>query len=348
MRKVGTSSPSDHDSHTRWMRDIPDDTPVSMLSIPGTHDSCCVESFLGLAKTQNMGVADQLEAGIRFLDIRLAHYRGNLCVHHDVVCTEHSYADILNVCSEFLGQHPSEAIVMSVKNESRFDAALGSLAPSRILCPLLAEEGNSCGHEGGSFEDTLKTKTWEYIGDTPLFYNFTVAPEGGGDLSGTRSFTGTTTLGEIRGKIVLLRRFDGSQDMGMDCTYWPENQRFRSPNPPFYNVEDHYQSPEHNEKINFVVSHIEEAERGDPTELYITFSSAVDLTARGYSEIINPLLDDYLARSSPGRAGIVVMDYFDEPPHLVSNVINKNWQEPRTDKRARPPHAATPELDTAQ
>jgi len=110
----------------------------------------------------------------------------------------------------------------------------------------------------------------------------------------------------------------------LDLSYWPEDQCFRSSAPPFYNVEDRYQSPGDDDKFNFVVDHIEKAKRGDLNELYITFSSAVGLTARGYSEKINPRLNDYLAESPPGRIGIIVMDYFEEPRELVSNVIKAN------------------------
>ena len=39
---------------------------------------------------------------------------------------------------------------------------------------------------------------------------------------------------------------------------------------------------------------------------------------------INPRLNDYLAESPPGRIGIIVMDYFEEPRELVSNVIKAN------------------------
>ncbi|MGH7929510.1 MAG: hypothetical protein ACREQV_17110 [Candidatus Binatia bacterium] len=138
------------------------------------------------------------------------------------------------------------------------------------------------------------------------------------------ALTSETTLGEVRGRIVLLRRFEGSQEVGFDLSYWPENQCFRSAAPPFYDIEDRYQNPGDDDKFNFVVAHLEKARQGDPNELYITFSSAVGLTAREYSKKINPRLKDYLAESPPGRIGIIVMDYFEEPRELVTNVIKAN------------------------
>lgn len=308
--------------YTSWMRDVPDDAALTMLSIPGTHNSCSVDGPFGFAKAQDRGLSDQLDAGIRFLDIRLAHYQDNLCVHHDVVCMEKSYAEVLTICADFLEQHPSETILLSVSDEDRADSALGKFAPSQVLCKL-SEPANP-GENTRSFEASFRAITWEHLKDAPLFHNFTAAPEDSDADPGNPASSSETTLGDVRGKIVLLRRFEGGQDIGFDATYWPENQRFRSGSAPFYDVEDRYQNPGDDEKFGFVVAHLEDAGRGDPGDLYITFSSAVALTARGYAETINPRLNDYLQESPRGRVGIIVMDYFEQPRELVANVIKMN------------------------
>ena len=311
--------------HTSWMHSIPDDAALTMLSIPGTHNSASVDGPVGLAKTQDRGLADQLVAGIRFFDIRLAHAQDKLCVHHDVVCMEKSYAEVLTVCADFLSKQPSETILLSISNEDRMDRALGEFAPSRVLCKL-SSIGDTApsGENTRSFEDTFRALTWEHIKDAPLFYNATAAAPGSDSLPPHPAFTSETTLGDVRGKIVLLRRFEGGQDMGFDASYWPENERFRNAAAPFYDVEDRFQSPGEDNKFEFVVAHLEDARRGDPGDLYITFSSAVNLTAHGYAKAINPRLNAYLAGLPQGRVGIVVMDYFDQPRELVSNVIKMN------------------------
>lgn len=311
-------------THTSWMRYIPDEAPVMTLSIPGTHNSCCIHGLLGIGKTQELDLPDQLNAGVRFLDIRFTHCQDNLCVHHDVICTEKSYAGVLTTCFDFLKQHPSETILMSVDDESRFDDALGKLAPSQIACKLPLADTATPGKNTRSFEDTFNAKTWECIEDLPLFYNFTATSSGRDPMAASPAFTSETTLGDVRGRIVLLRRFEGGQDVGFDLSYWPENQCFRSATAPFYDIEDRYQNPGEDDKFRFVVSHLEKARNGDPGELYITFASAAGLTAHGYARKINPRLSDYLAKSPPGRLGIIVVDYFEEPQKLVSNVIKAN------------------------
>jgi 1-phosphatidylinositol phosphodiesterase len=309
--------------HASWMRDIPEDTPVTALSIPGTHNSASIGGPFGFAQTQNLDLATQLDRGIRFLDIRLAQCQSDLHIHHDMKCMGKDYTDILTVCRNFLDKHPSETILMSIKDESDVDSNSDKFAPSQVLRKWSGEDVVNRNNIF-SFEDTLKAKTYEHANKAPLFYNFTPSPPRGDSVTGGHVFTSETTLGDARGKIVLLRRFEGSQDVGLDLTYWPENQTFRRASPPFYDVHDRYQGLEDAEKYELIVAHLEEAKHGDLKDLYITFSSAVDLTARGFAKTINPRLNDYLAQSPHGRAGIIAMDYFEEPPELVSNVIKFN------------------------
>lgn len=331
-------------SPTSWMADIPDEVPVTELSIPGTHNSGSTDGPLGFGKTQDLDLGAQLNAGIRFLDIRLAHYQDDLFLHHDVVYMGQSYRDILLVCREFLTRHPAESILMSVKEEDRSDSALGDFAPSEVLARIARGETESRDNTR-SFDATFADRSHEYAGGDSLFFNVAVGPDG--DASGARSapFTTATTLGDIRGRIVLFRRFDGDRDVGFDMTYWLDNNRTRSDQdetgnvrnavPPIYAIEDHYDDP--TDKYDLVISHIEEAVDGKPEDLYITFSSAVNLRAFGYAKTINPRLSDYLAAASPGRVGIVAMDHFDDPPELVANVIRANSRfQDRTRSSVRP------------
>ncbi|HET9257143.1 MAG TPA: phosphatidylinositol-specific phospholipase C [Pseudonocardiaceae bacterium] len=330
----GQKDTSDIISLSSWMGDLPDDALVTALSIPGTHDSGCIDGPVGFAKTQNLDIAEQLNAGIRFLDIRLAHYQNDLHVHHDVVYMGKSYKDVLRICAEFLGRHPSETIMMSVKEEERFDAPLGDFAPSEVLSRLLRGELESRGNSR-SFDDEFEYQTWRQLKSAPPFYNYAdPAVAGGRPVMTAPTLTSATTLGDVRGRIILLRRFQGEDGVGFDVTYWLDNAATRSSEdergnprtaaPPIYSIEDHYNNPD--DKYDLAIAHIEKAMKGDPEDLYITFSSAVTLRASGHSETINPRLSDYLAASPQGRVGIVAMDYFEEPRELVSHVITTNFR----------------------
>ncbi|WP_228453080.1 hypothetical protein [Chryseobacterium sp. CH1] len=59
-----------------WMAGLQDNISLSKISIPGTHDSGAridAPVVSGTAKTQDLSIAEQLNAGVRFLDIRCRH-----------------------------------------------------------------------------------------------------------------------------------------------------------------------------------------------------------------------------------------------------------------------------------
>lgn len=315
---------ADFVSHCSWMRNIPDSARLTTLNIPGTHDSCSTDGPLGFAKTQNLGLADQLNAGIRFLDIRLAHYQDNLFAHHNAVHMGQSWADILNICSKFLGKYPTETVLMSVKEEDRFDSVLGRFAPSEAFGKPRWDPENWV-IRSQSFEDSFKARTWQHIEDPSLLYNCPPPLPDGSFAGASRALTSKTALGEVRGKVVLLRRFEATPEVGFDLTSWPKNQHFRSNGLLACSIEDCYRNPGEENKYGCIIDHIEEARQGDPEALYITFLSAVGMKAIRYSKIMNQYLNVYLAGLPKGtRVGVIVMDYFEQPRKFVSHVIKLN------------------------
>lgn len=103
-------------SHPDWMKWVPDATSLSQLSIPGTHDSL---AFYGgdLAQTQTLDLTEQLNAGIRAIDIRCRHIEDVFAIHHGVIFQKTYFGNVLDDATAFLQAHPSETIVMRVKEE---------------------------------------------------------------------------------------------------------------------------------------------------------------------------------------------------------------------------------------
>jgi len=97
---------------------------------------------------------------------------------------------------------------MSVKEEDRFDRPLGDFAPSEVLSRLLRGEPESWDNTR-SFDDEFADQTWQQVGTAPPFYNYADSAPGGHPATAAPEFTSATTLGDVRGKIVLLRRFPG-------------------------------------------------------------------------------------------------------------------------------------------
>ncbi|BCU75648.1 phosphatidylinositol-specific phospholipase C [Luteolibacter sp. LG18] len=101
-----------------WMKAVPDDTRLSALSIPGTHDSgATVEPVPGTAKCQDLSIADQLNAGVRFLDIRCRHLRDAFVIHHGAIYQNLNFEGVLESVQGFLKDHPSECVILSIKEE---------------------------------------------------------------------------------------------------------------------------------------------------------------------------------------------------------------------------------------
>ncbi|WP_232539017.1 phosphatidylinositol-specific phospholipase C [Chryseobacterium sp. JV274] len=107
-----------------WMSGLQDNISISKISIPGTHDSGArvdAPVVSGTAKTQDLSIAEQLNAGVRFLDIRCRHIDNSFTIHHGAIYQNLNFDDVLNACYTFLNSHPSETIIMSVKEE--YDAS---------------------------------------------------------------------------------------------------------------------------------------------------------------------------------------------------------------------------------
>lgn len=101
-----------------WMNGLNGNLPLSQFSIPGTHDSGALyEPASGTAKCQNLSIADQLNAGVRFLDIRCRHIDNAFAIHHGQVYQNANLDSVLNAAFAFLNSNPGETVIMSVKEE---------------------------------------------------------------------------------------------------------------------------------------------------------------------------------------------------------------------------------------
>ena len=95
-------------------------TACSPRSIPGSHDTMTYlfkEQFPAWVKCQSISLLDQLNLGIRFLDIRLRRFKNGFTLHHGKIWLGISLTSVLEIVSSFLKQHPSEAVLMNVQEE---------------------------------------------------------------------------------------------------------------------------------------------------------------------------------------------------------------------------------------
>ncbi|KAI4164693.1 MAG: hypothetical protein LQ342_001668 [Letrouitia transgressa] len=182
-----------------WMQLLKDDTPLSAVSIPGTHNSPACYHALPSVRCQAVSPSDQLENGVRFFDIRVQPEKPSSSINDRLVLVHGVFPISLtgnkyfrNLVQEvfaFLDRNPSETVIMSVKREGMGNSSDAQL--SRIL-----------------FD--------HYAGDLSRWFTAPRIPY----------------LGEARGKIVLIRRFVleeslkeefGGAGWGIDGENWADN-----------------------------------------------------------------------------------------------------------------------------
>lgn len=96
------------------MKQIEDTKKLSELTIPGTHDSMALYYDILGAQCQSWSVKDQLNAGIRYLDLRVSD---NLRIVHSFVPQHSNFFEVLCTIREFLTDHSSETVLVRVKPE---------------------------------------------------------------------------------------------------------------------------------------------------------------------------------------------------------------------------------------
>ncbi|OUB49898.1 phosphatidylinositol-specific phospholipase C [Bacillus thuringiensis] len=111
------------DNNPRWMANLNDSFRISELSIPGTHGSMArfplnLSSTNNLAVNQTMDLRTQLQAGIRYLDIRCRHVNNSFPIHHGAIFQNAVFDhNVLDPIQTFLHNNPSETILMRVQQE---------------------------------------------------------------------------------------------------------------------------------------------------------------------------------------------------------------------------------------
>lgn len=118
------------EKYADWMSRIPDCVSLAGLSLPGTHDSCALRNgaSFGFARCQSWKLQDQLRVGVRFIDIRCRHVGNKFHIYHGIIDQHMTFAQVHDVCLAFLKAHPTECVVMSIKEEYQPDNNTRSFA----------------------------------------------------------------------------------------------------------------------------------------------------------------------------------------------------------------------------
>lgn len=329
---------NNHSSTATWMRAYSDDTPIVHMNIPGTHDAAtwnysqatqqALKPVTNLAnisevppdfyRCQDMSMVRMLDAGIRVFDLRYAYdvTKTTLVFWHGTALQSET-ATVDDVLFGFYEWLEKH--------------------PSEALFL-------SFQHEGGNND----------YGTQMMLYNALTSPAAKKYILQTRGSIGT--LGEARGKVTLLRRFDldllpPSYEATIPGIHFsPNNWTDNGPNITLiYNttsggtayIEDYYQpltphgsSAEENIrwKVNATEAHLRMAATSHPDSLFWSFASSTnvlnsppmtpEIQALGNGTStpkggVNQQLVPFLKTMRGKRLGILMLDFFEEPEELV-------------------------------
>ena len=120
-----------------WMAALEDTARLNSLTIPGTHDSGALHSIAEISgKCQTLSIKEQLQIGVRFLDIRLQLVNNELKVVHSFVDQMTDFEDTLNDMVTFIRENPSEFLLVSIKEDAspkRSDLAFEDVLETMLL-----------------------------------------------------------------------------------------------------------------------------------------------------------------------------------------------------------------------
>ncbi|KAF2153884.1 PLC-like phosphodiesterase [Myriangium duriaei CBS 260.36] len=100
-----------------WMTAIPDETYLSALTLPGTHDSAAYGSIWPFVSTQTLSLTQQLDSGIRYMDMRCGLRTDVLEMVHGRAVLGRPLASCLEDIYSWLSDHPTEAVTLQIKQD---------------------------------------------------------------------------------------------------------------------------------------------------------------------------------------------------------------------------------------
>ena len=292
-----------------WMENIPDETKLSSMSIPGTHDSCTQNVDMRyIFRCQDASIATQLKYGYRYLDMRLVLEKRSgqetLVLKHNIARCKVSnspfartltLADVLKDVYAFLDEHPSETVILCMKAENSKDDVA---AVQKALYEMIDQA----------------SERWYLKNEIP-------------------------TLGAVRGRIVLATRFDdklqvGSDRRGLYFGWADQGDRTILADPTAESVingretlcvQDRY-NYDVGDKITAIRTCLDSSRAADDT-FFLNFTSTSGSGAVGhpkeYAKDIN--LDLYAYEWEAGKAyGVVIVDF--GPKKIAEKIYGTNFQ----------------------
>ncbi|ABN64829.1 predicted protein [Scheffersomyces stipitis CBS 6054] len=295
-------------NYQTWLKEIDDNTRLSKLSIPGTHNSAACHTALPSVQCQGKSVTDQLKHGVRFLDIRAGRQliknddpKQELQVIHGKFPVRIPFPiqleDVLKEVYDFLDDNKSETVIVSLKQEG----------------------SNDWDNPNDEFPNLIWEKYVEPNKDK--WYLNTDIPK----------------VGDARGKAVLFRRFgvnneDRKREFGFDAASWKYNTT--DDDRGSFVVQDFCEVQKADDiptKINYVKDLANKAKdytKDNDNKLFVNFTSASNFFDHDCwpQQIANALLKSDVADKFEKGVGIIVLDYVESDDWKLSKkLVDSNF-----------------------
>lgn len=273
-----------------WLCEISDSTYISEISIPGTHNTCALyEAIAPTAKCQSYTVKDQLDMGVRFIDIRGVISFKKINIVHGIILQGISLDEVLEVCYKFLEENPSEMIVLSLKEDVSFGDWSNPIFTSRI-------EKHIEENPDKWYTETKLPTLGEVRGKIVLFNRFNNESDLGIPTNGWRN----------------------------NCSFTIDNADYKIHVQDYYNIEKI--DDEWEEARVLYAKCLNETDR--PHNLYINFLSGyikekITIDPVVVAEGMNKSFTEYMSEAEKGCYGITLFDFV--TADLCKTVIDTNF-----------------------
>ena len=282
-----------------WLSEIDDNKKISQLSIPGTHNSAACHTALPSVQCQGASVTEQLEHGVRFLDIRVGKlFLGNdvkdLQVIHGKFPVKIPFplklTDTLNEVYKFLKHNSSETVIVSIKQEG-------------------SDDWDNANDEFGKL-------IWDkYVNpNKDKWYLNTDIPR----------------VGDARGKAILFRRF-GVQDenlknqFGFSASFWTYNttddDRGQFVVQDFCEVNSAADLPKKIDYVKNLAKRAQDYTSNNDDKLFLNFTSGANFFDKQCwpEPISKAMIEGNIESTFQRGVGVIVLDYAEA----------ENWKLPK-------------------
>lgn len=278
---------------SNWMHDVPGDTNITKMAIPGTHDSGAYSAWVPpLTRAQDHSILEQLKVGVRALDIRCGKQAvtGYYKVYHGPIDQGVYIEDVFKEIKKFLKVNGDEFVILMLKQETGSDDISTAI------------------------NDLVK----DIFGDM-VFGRSKIA----------RPAEGWPDLVEVRGQVLVLSRLKTPAHDHFDTRAWERNPKKQEVENVGVNencrliIQDLFDKPALDDKKKAVEASLTDAQQTITNmDLFLNFTSYVKFTSDQPYTVGRATVNSWLKTDCPHGKGVICVDGVNK--EIAKHIISMN------------------------